>query len=158
MQLQRETSAKRDQIWNQFVWQVKVMKSTKHPKTPKIHLLLNQTKKPTDHHPHIVHKFVSYFIEQILLHLFVLSWQQTQQLFSVGGKRWERESKQMQNNKHSRLTHNGIIAGKLKEQIPAQTPRGSLMLYVSIPFGIFEANSPICKPAIPQACSNTSKR
>ena len=53
-------------------------------------------------------------------------------------------------------THKGIIAGKLKGHIPAQTPTGSLMQYVSIPLDALGTNSPICKVAIPQACSTTS--
>lgn len=53
-------------------------------------------------------------------------------------------------------THKGIIAGKLKGHIPAQTPSGSLMQYVSIPLHALGTNSPICKVAIPQACSTTS--
>lgn len=57
----------------------------------------------------------------------------------------------------SRLTHNGIIAGKLNGQIPAQTPSGSLMLYVSIPFDTLETYSPIWRVAVPQACSTTSE-
>jgi hypothetical protein len=58
--------------------------------------------------------------------------------------------------RYIKLTHKGIIAGKLKGQIPAQTPGGSLMLYVSIPFDTLETYSPICRDAIPQACSTTS--
>jgi hypothetical protein len=54
------------------------------------------------------------------------------------------------------LTHKGIIAGKLKGQIPAQTPIGSLTLYVSTPCDTFETYSPICRVPIPQACSTTS--
>jgi hypothetical protein len=53
-------------------------------------------------------------------------------------------------------THKGIIAGKLKGHIPAQTPRGSLMQYVSIPFDALGTNSPICNVAIAQACSAAS--
>lgn len=58
--------------------------------------------------------------------------------------------------RYIRLTHKGIIAGKLKGQIPAQTPSGSRMLNVSIPFDTLERYSPICRDAIPQACSTTS--
>lgn len=39
-----------------------------------------------------------------------------------------KRQKQIGRKGNHRLTHNGIIAGKLKGQIPAQTPRGSLML------------------------------
>lgn len=60
--------------------------------------------------------------------------------------------------KNCRHTHKGIIAGKLKGHIPAQTPSGSLMQYVSIPLDALGTNSPICKAAIPQACSTTSTR
>lgn len=59
----------------------------------------------------------------------------------------------LQNCRH---THNGIIAGKLKGHIPAQTPSGSLMQYVSIPLDALGINSPICRVAIPQAYSTTS--
>lgn len=55
-----------------------------------------------------------------------------------------------------RLTHNGIIAGKVNGHIPAQTPRGSLILKVSIPFDMFETNSPVCSAAPPQAHSTIS--
>lgn len=54
------------------------------------------------------------------------------------------------------VTHKGIIAGKLKGQMPAQTPNGSLRLYVSTPFDTLGTYSPICRVAIPQACSTTS--
>lgn len=54
-------------------------------------------------------------------------------------------------------THKGVIAGKLKGHIPAQTPRGSLMQYVSIPSQALGTNSPICMIAIPQARSTTSR-
>ena len=47
------------------------------------------------------------------------------------------------------LTHKGIIAGKLKGQIPAHTPSGSLMLYTSIPFDTLDTYSPICRVSIP---------
>lgn len=56
------------------------------------------------------------------------------------------------------LTHKGIIAGKLKGQIPAQTPSGSLILYVSIPLDTLGTYSPICRVAMPQACSTTSRQ
>jgi len=48
------------------------------------------------------------------------------------------------------------MAGKLKGQMPAQTPNGSLILYVSTPFDTLGRYSPICKVAIPHACSTTS--
>lgn len=63
-----------------------------------------------------------------------------------------------ENLNRSRLTHKGIIAGKLKGQIPAQTPRGSLILYVSMPFDTLDTYSPICRVAMPHACSTTSSR
>jgi len=67
-----------------------------------------------------------------------------------------RQPKNSPKKSRSQLTQRGIIAGKLKGQMPAQTPSGSLMLKVSIPCDTLETYSPICSVAIPQACSTTS--
>mmetsp|Transcript_28350 Transcript_28350/g.92588 ORF Transcript_28350/g.92588 Transcript_28350/m.92588 type:complete len:315 (-) Transcript_28350:127-1071(-) len=53
--------------------------------------------------------------------------------------------------------HNGIIAGKLNGQMPAVTPSGCLMEYVSIRLLTFSTSSPITMFPIPQACSTTSR-
>lgn len=58
--------------------------------------------------------------------------------------------------KNNRLTHREIMAGKLTGQIPAQTPRGSMMLQVSIPCDTLETYYPLCSDAIQHACSTTS--
>ncbi len=53
--------------------------------------------------------------------------------------------------------HSGIMAGKLNGEIPAHTPMGWWMLYVSTPPATFSANSPICRLPMEQACSTTSR-
>lgn len=53
--------------------------------------------------------------------------------------------------------HNGIMAGKLKGQIPAHTPRGCLYEYESSDEARFSAVSPIIKVAAPHVCSTTSR-
>mmetsp|Transcript_18877 Transcript_18877/g.47033 ORF Transcript_18877/g.47033 Transcript_18877/m.47033 type:complete len:229 (-) Transcript_18877:85-771(-) len=53
--------------------------------------------------------------------------------------------------------HRGIMAGKLKGQMPAVTPSGWRMLYESMPVLTFSAISPIWYVAMPHACSTTSR-
>lgn len=60
------------------------------------------------------------------------------------------------NLKYCIHTHKGIMAGKLKGHIPAHTPSGSLILYVSMPFATLATYSPIWRLPIPHACSTTS--
>jgi hypothetical protein len=53
--------------------------------------------------------------------------------------------------------HRGIMAGKLKGAMPAQTPRGTLYEYVSMPFDTFSSVSPIRWLAAPHVVSTTSR-
>ena len=55
------------------------------------------------------------------------------------------------------IIHKGIIAGKLNGAIPAQTPKGNLYEWVSIPRAALKRVSPIDKDAIAQPCSTTSR-
>ena len=54
------------------------------------------------------------------------------------------------------LTHKGIIAGKLKGVIPAQTPSGVRNDRVSISLAMFGIVSPNCRLVTLQQCSTTS--
>lgn len=67
-----------------------------------------------------------------------------------------KEGKKKETTRIDRHTHKGVIAEKFKGHIPAQTPRGSLMEYVSIPLDVLGINSPTCRVAIPHTCSTTS--
>jgi len=55
-----------------------------------------------------------------------------------------------------RLTHMGIIAGKLNGVMPAVTPIGSRRLYVSMSWAMFGNVSPRMALVILQQCSTTS--
>ena len=51
----------------------------------------------------------------------------------------------------------GIMAGKLNGVIPAQTPSGCWILYISTPVATFSINAPCCRLPMPEACSTTSR-
>ena len=53
--------------------------------------------------------------------------------------------------------HRGIMAGKVKGAMPAQTPRGTLYEYVSMPLDTFSSVSPIRWLAAPHVVSTTSR-
>lgn len=54
-------------------------------------------------------------------------------------------------------THNGIIAGKLKGVIPAQTPKGILYELKSMSLAIPDKDSPSWSEGALQQCSTTSE-
>ena len=52
--------------------------------------------------------------------------------------------------------HIGIMAGKLNGVMPATTPRGWRMEYMSMPGPALSVNSPLSRCGMPQANSQTS--